>query len=177
MILLWRLCKCNVKMKAMEITWKQTIKFKCSNSEVFITCIYYKVFTISNSTINQILPIRTYYPTDTHMVNMVTIYMYIMLDGCIMFNQQDLFIGVLTYNTLKKTTIYNINGYLPLSPWASGILWSTASVCLSFSEWYLFILVMLLALVILFLYLTIRLQALSTNIANDRVIFSSIPYL
>ncbi len=39
-----------------------------------IYCISCKVFTISNSTINQILSIRTYYTTNTQIVNKVTNY-------------------------------------------------------------------------------------------------------
>ncbi len=53
-------------------------KFKFKFESVY--CISCKVFTISNFTINQILSIRTYYTTNTKMINRVTI--YIMLDMC-----------------------------------------------------------------------------------------------
>ncbi len=62
-------------------------KFKFKFKSVY--CISCKVFAMRNSTINQILSFKTYYTTNTPIVNKVTNYITLgvfILDGCMLIN-------------------------------------------------------------------------------------------
>ncbi len=72
--------------KSKPIKFKFNFKFKFKS----VCCISCNVFTIRNSTINQILSIRRYYTTKTQIVNKVTNYIKLgvfICDGCMLFNK------------------------------------------------------------------------------------------
>ncbi len=62
-------------VKLTDAIFKFKFKFKS------VYCISCKVFIKSNSTINQILSIKTYYTTNTQIVNKVTNYIMLGVGG------------------------------------------------------------------------------------------------